>query len=459
MGARPAILVVDDDEFVRDMLVRGLASRGHAAVGFASADEALAHLASRDADLMLTDLRMPGMDGLELLRRARAIDPDLQVIMMTGYASPETAVEAMKAGASDYIAKPDNLEEISLRVERALRERDLARENRSLREELRSGYRGARGARLIGVSPAMRRIFDTIAAVSRNRSNVFIQGETGTGKELVAKAIHYGGPRAGSPFIALNCGSVSKTLLESQLFGHVKGAFTGAIRDTPGFFVAASGGTLFLDEITEVDTEIQAKLLRAIQEREVTPVGGTRPVPVDARIIAATNRDAKKAVQEGILRQDLYYRLSVVVIEIPPLRERTEDIAALVDYFNEKLSSEYGLEKRTISEAAMKALMSHSWPGNARELENVIERAFALGKGPTIDLEDLPPEIVQARRDGSPPGRGPAGDPGPLRLDEAVRRTLERALDETRGNKTEAARVLGVERKRLYRLLRRYGLA
>lgn len=456
MTARGAILVVDDDQFVREMLVRGLASQGYETTGFASAEEALKHLSANDADILLTDIRMPGMDGIELLRRAKAIDPGLDVIMMTGYASPESAVEAMKAGASDYISKPDNLEELSLRVERVLRERELARENNSLREELRLSYTVGRSSRLIGVSPAMKRIFETIAAVSRNRSNVFIQGETGTGKELVAKAIHYSGPRASKPFIALNCGSVSKTLLESQLFGHVKGAFTGAIRDNPGFFAAASGGTLFLDEITEVDTETQAKLLRAIQEREVTPVGGTQAIPVDVRIIAATNRNAKDAIADGTLRKDLYYRLSVVVIEIPPLRERREDIAALAEYFNEKLSQEYGVQKRTITERAMAALQAYSWPGNVRELENVIERAFALGSGTTIDICDLPEELDPSRRNSAP--QPPTTSTGAPRLEDAIRQAILRALEETHGNKTEAARVLGVERKKLYRLLHKYGL-
>ena len=367
----------------------------------------------------------------------------------------------MRSGARDYLTKPFNLDEVILRIERVLQERRLSRENRSLREELKLNYDIGNGARLIGVSHAMQSVFKTISLVSPNCCNVLIHGETGTGKELVAKAIHYSGPRADKPFIALNCGSVSKTLLESQLFGHVKGAFTDAIKDTTGYFVAAEGGTLFLDEITEMDTETQVKLLRAIQEREVTHVGGTKPVPFDVRIVAATNRNAHLAAEEGALRQDLYYRLSVVVIELPPLRDRREDIPALVGYFNARLSEEYGLAPRDISKEAMDLLKRYAWLGNVRQLENVIERAFALGRGPEIGPEDLPPEIR-----GSAASSG-GGSPTPVRsepppatppLEQAEREIVLRALEEAGGNKVRAARLLGIKRKRLYRLLHKHGL-
>jgi transcriptional regulator with PAS, ATPase and Fis domain len=298
----------------------------------------------------------------------------------------------------------------------------------------------------------MKRVYEAITAVAGNRSNVLIQGETGTGKELVARAVHYGGTRAEKPFIALNCGSVSKTLLESQLFGHVKGAFTGAIKDSPGYFVAAAGGTLFLDEITEIDTETQVRLLRAIQEHEVTPVGGTTPLAVDVRIVAATNRDLSAAVEDGLLRRDLYYRLSVVVIEIPPLRQRREDIPELIAYFNEHLSAEYGLSPREISPAAMELLLQHEWPGNVRELENVIERAFALGNGAAIDVADLPTTITTRRE----PGPETCGPVKTLQSTEEL--LVRRALAEAGGNKSLAARTLGIDRKRLYRMIRRFGL-
>jgi DNA-binding NtrC family response regulator len=456
-----AILVVDDEEMVRAPLVRNLSSFGYETHEAASADEALLMLSTKDVDLLITDVRMPGMDGIELLRRAKATSPDLEVIVMTAYASVDAAVEAMKLGARDYITKPFTRDEVLLRIERVLRERELSRENRTLREALRAGYDVGRGARLIGTSPSMKSIFETISAVSQNRSNVIVQGKTGTGKELVAKAIHYSGQRRDEPFVALNCGSVSKTLLESQLFGHVRGAFTGAVKDNPGFFVAAEGGTLFLDEITEVDTETQVRLLRAIQEREVTPVGGTKPVPFDVRIIAATNRNTQEAVEEGALRQDLYYRLSVVVIELPPLRDRREDIAALVDYFNARLSAEYGLAPREICEQAMRLLQRYDWPGNVRELENVIERAFALGHGRVIGPEDMPAELCG---EAPPPGMGASASSGrgalleACSLEEGEREMVRRALEEAGGNRAKAARILGIKRTRIYRLLHKHGL-
>ena len=471
------ILVVDDQEMVRTALVRLLAAQGYDSLAAPSADEALQVLAGSkpggaSVDLMLTDLRMPGMGGLELLRRAHAVAPDLPVMVITGYATVDSAVEAMKLGARDYITKPYGKEEVLLRVERVLKECNLSREVHSLREALKRGYDVGRGAHLIGTSGTMQHLFELIAAVSRNRSTVLIQGETGTGKELVAKAIHFSGPRSEGPFLCLNCGSVSRTLLESQLFGHVKGAFTGAVKDNPGFFVAAGGGTFFLDEITEVDTETQVKLLRAIQEREVTPVGGTKPVSFDVRIIAATNRDARQAVEETALRSDLYYRLSVVVIELPPLRERREDIGALVDYFNARMSAEYSLAPRDVSEDAMRLLQWYDWPGNVRQLENVIERAFALGQGPVIGPEDLPPEIAGlldrprngrqglAQRGGESAGEVTRNEPSPgaCTLAEVERATILRALQEAGGNKSKAARILGIARKRLYRVLHKHGL-
>jgi len=488
-NSNPLVLIVDDDEAICLLLEKALSLQGHRVRSVQTAGEALTIVTTSTVDLVLADLCMPEMDGITLLKRAKASHPDLPVIVMTGNASIDTAVKAMKCGACDYIAKPFDIDEVFVRVQRALKENALSRENRELREELGRGYDISRGARLIGSSEAMTSVFETIAQVSQNRSNVLIQGETGTGKEVVAKAIHYSGQRARRPFIALNCGSVSKSLLESQLFGHVKGAFTGAVKDTPGFFVAANGGTLLLDEITEIDTETQVKLLRAVQEREVTPVGGTRPVSIDVRIIAATNRDLRQAVEEGVLRQDLYYRLSVVVIELPPLRERRADIETLVAYFNGRLSEEYGLAPRVISAEAMDALRSYDWPGNVRELENVVERAFALGRGLSIDPNDLPADISRASRARPRRGlsafaqagsdtqaaepavmpasrheaRGRAGDAEDtpelsMQLDGAERALILRALDESGGNKSKAARILGVGRNRLYRLLHKHCL-
>jgi len=332
----------------------------------------------------------------------------------------------------------------------------------------------------------MLRVFDVIARVARNSSSVLVQGETGTGKELVARAIHFSGPRAAKPFVALNCGGISKSLLESALFGHVRGAFTGAIKDNPGYFVAAEGGTLLLDEITEVDADMQVKLLRALQEREATPVGGTKPIPFDVRIIAATNRDARQAMEKGVLRQDLYYRLAVVVIDLPPLREQTRDIGMLVNYFNARLSAEHGIAPRKIPERVLRLLQRHRWPGNVRELENVMERAFVLGNGPAMVVEDLPPEISRVAGGRAPSLVRPAltgaageratarpvvqeeareprhGQPDPRAepetLAECERASILRAIEAAGGNKVKAARLLSIDRKRLYRLLHKHGL-
>jgi len=447
------VLVVDDDASVRNVLAIALRKWGADVTTATNGNEALSHAQRRAFDLVVSDVRMPGMDGHELLARLKALCPDTDVLIVTAYGSIESAVQAMREGAADYITKPFSVDEVYVRVERIVGNRRLRERNRELQTGHREGFDIHRGCSLIGSSPAMQRVYDSVQAVAGNRSNVLIQGETGTGKELVAKAIHYSGPRANEPFVALNCGSVSKSLLESQLFGHVKGAFTGAIRDNPGFFVAAQGGTLFLDEVTEVDTETQVRLLRAIQEREVTPVGGAKPVTVDVRIVAATNRDARAAVDDGVLRQDLYYRLAVVVIDLPPLRERGDDVVLLVNHFNERLSAEYGLAPRDVAPAALEVLARHTWPGNVRELENVIERVFALGSGRIIEPSHLPPEITS-------PGRASGSDPRSLpTLQDSQAELVRRALEESGGNKSKAARKLGIDRKRLYRLIRRYGLS
>ncbi len=450
---RKRVLVVDDDQSVRDLLEQAVDSWGLAVKAVSDGQAALEELQKADYAVMITDIAMPVMNGHELLRGAKAADASLQVIMVTAYGSVPSAVQAMRDGAFDYITKPFNLDELRLRLERAFEEKHLKDENVRLREEVRRGYDIGTGAKLIGSSAAMQGVYRTIAAVSHNRSNVLVQGPTGTGKELVAKAIHYSGPRAKKPFLPVNCGSISRSLLESQLFGHEKGAFTGAIADNPGFFVAAGGGTIFLDEVTEVDLDLQAKLLRVIQEKEVTPVGGTRPRPVDVRIVAATNRDAKRAMSEGVLRTDLYFRLGVVIIEIPPLRERREDVIALAEYFNARFGEEYAIGPKKMQRDVLERLEQYDWPGNVRELENVIERAFALSRGPTIALEDLPGEV---RGGGS--GTAGAGQGGVPTLARSEKMLVERAMKEAAGNKAKAARMLAIDRKRLYRLLRRHKL-
>ncbi len=444
-------LVVDDDPTVREMLVRALEGWGFSVKAVAGGHEALEELHKSNYAVMLTDIAMPAMDGHELLRRAKAADSSLQVIMITGYGSIPSTVQAMRDGAFDYVTKPFELEEIRFRVERALEERGLRDENVRLREELRKGYDICAGAKLIGSSPAMQEIYETILAVSQNNANVLIEGPTGTGKELVAKAIHYSGPRAKARFLPVDCGSMSRTLLVSQLFGHLKGAFTGAVADNPGFFVAAEGGTLFLDEVTEMDPDLQVKLLRAIQEKEVTPVGATHPRAVDVRIVAATNRDVKEAMNEGRLRSDLYYRLGVVVIRISPLRERREDVVALAEYFNGRFAEEYGVAPKKVEPQALECLKQYAWPGNVRQLENVVEQAFALSRRPTITLDDLPGEL---RGGGETVAWVAEGIPTLAGSEKAL---VEHAMEEAGGNKSRAARMLGIDRKKLYRLLSRHG--
>lgn len=481
--SKPVILVVDDEPVVRTVVARGLSAANYEVLEAESAQSALALLSTTPVNVIVTDLKMPGMNGIDLLRRAKAVAPQTGLILMTAFASVETAVEAMKAGASDYLTKPLNLEEMVLRVERLLREQKLAEENLRLRGEVSGHYDLRRNSPIIYSSEVMQDVLKTAALVSTNRSNVLIHGDTGTGKELVARCIHFSGPRANAPFVAVNCGSMSKSLLESQLFGHIKGAFTGAIADNPGFFMAADGGTLFLDEITEIDEEMQVRLLRAVQEREVIPVGGTKPVRTDVRIVAATNRDAQEAMQDGSFRRDLFYRLSVVSIRMPPLHERTDDIKLLADFFSSRLSREYGLAPRSFTREALDVLESHGWPGNVRELENVVERAFALGCGPTIGIEHLPPELMSGTgapgRDRSDVRRAPpplaSAQPGSDRargahsvaetamperpsLEEAERATIIRALDESGNNRSAAARLLGINRKKFYRLLHKHGL-
>jgi len=394
---------------------------------------------------------MPVMDGMTLLREMQGRGGTPVTIVLTGHGTIQSAVEAMRLGAADYLIKPCNPDELLIVVERQLETRELRREVTRLTQELR---KHDRYGEIIGKSPAMRDIYRVIEAVSRNKSNVLLHGENGTGKELVARTIHKKSPLADRPFLAVNCGALADTLLESQLFGHRKGAFTGAIEDHDGVFQAAEGGTLFLDEIAEIPLPLQVKFLRAIQEKEVTPLGSTRAVQVDVRIIAATNRDLETAVQEGSFRTDLFYRLNVVAIHIPPLRDRPQDIPLLIDHFIGEFSQSYGVEPKRVTPEAQKRLVDYSWPGNIRELQNVIERAFALSGDPVIGEQDLPPRLL-----------APVGGPGmdaelsdPLPFDELERLNILAALRKSGGNKNEAARLLHIDRQRLYRKLEKYGL-
>lgn len=445
------LLVEDEPNMVRT-LARILGRRGHQVDSAAHGEEALRLLEKEPYDLVITDLNMPVMDGMQLLREMRARGLQPATLILTGHGTIQSAVEAMKLGAGDYLIKPCHPEELLLVVSRLLELRALRREVRELRRVVREE---TRFGELIGRSPAMREVYRIIDAVSQNKSNVLVCGENGTGKELVARTIHQRGPWKERPFLAVNCGALSETLLESQLFGHRRGAFTGAVEDHEGVFQAAHGGTLFLDEITEIPLSLQVKFLRAIQEREVTPLGSTRPVKFEVRLIAATNRDIEEAVRRGSFRSDLFYRLNVVSIHLPPLRERPEDIPLLVEHFVVRFSRDYGVEPKAVAPAAMQKLLDYHWPGNIRELQNVIERAFALSRAPAIEVEDLPAAI----RNGAPPvWQGREDEEGFPTLAEVERRAVAAALARAGGNKAEAARLLGIDRQRLYRKLEKYGL-
>src|ERR671931_2130669 len=381
------VLVVDDERSMRELLAIMLKQAGHEVRVADGGEAAIRALQSHTFDLVITDLRMRQVDGLAVLRAAKEHSPQTVVLVVTAFASTETAVEAMKLGAYDYLTKPFKLDEIKLTIANALERKRLQDENRALKRQLR---RERSFENFIGKSRQMLDIFDTIRKAAESVSTVLVTGESGTGKELVARAIHDESPRRNGPFVSVNCGAIPETLMESELFGHVKGAFTGAVADTIGLFSAAAGGTLFLDEITEVPPAVQVKLLRAIQEREIRRVGDARDVKVDVRLIAASNRDLVKAVADGVLREDLYYRLNGIPIHLPPLRERTEDIPLLVAHFIGRVAKDIGKTVLGITPDALAVLERYHWPGNIRELENVIERAIVLGSGEQITPEAFP---------------------------------------------------------------------
>jgi two-component system NtrC family response regulator len=449
MGAR--ILLVEDEANMARTLAKNLERAGHAVEHAPHGEAALARLRERPFDVVLTDLKMPVMDGMQLLRvlHERGLPP--AVVVLTGYGTIESAVEAMKLGAADYLIKDARPQEILLTIDRVLQVDALRRENARLRAEV-GRLRGF--GELIGQSAAMQAIYRVIDAVAENKSTVLITGESGTGKELVARTIHERGPLADRPFVAINCAGLSETLLDSQLFGHRRGAFTGAVADHDGVFRAAEGGTLFLDEVSEIPLSLQPKFLRALQEREVTPIGASLPVPVDVRLIAATNRDLEAEVRAGRFRTDLFYRLNVVHIELPPLRDRPEDLPLLVEQLVQRFSRQYGVGPKQVTPAALARLTAHSWPGNVRELQNVIERAFALSGADTITAEDLPPALAGP----APSAPAPAEQAEVPTLQEAERRLIAAALRKSGGNKNEAARLLGIDRQRLYRKIEKYGL-
>jgi DNA-binding NtrC family response regulator len=442
-GAR--VLVVDDDQSSRDLLSRILSGAGHRVTAVADGREAIAALdAGEPPDVVISDIRMSEVDGLQVTDAYRARAPDTPVILVTAFGNIDGAVDAIRRGAADYISKPYDVDAIQLVVARALKQRELAAENRSLRRGLREKYRLEN---VVGRSEAMLQVYKTAARVASTDATVLIQGESGTGKELVARAIHAASPRAAGPFVAVDCGAIAEGVLESELFGHARGAFTGAQQARRGLFEEAQGGTLFLDEIGDVGPNLQARLLRALQEGTVRRVGTNEPIAVDVRVVAASNRDLEAAVKEASFRADLYYRLAVVTIRIPPLRERREDIPLLAEHFAHKHGRSEG---SAISPAARDLLVAYDWPGNVRELENVVARALALNPSGVIMPEDLP-EAVHGERPPAP-ARGPDVSDRPT-LEELERRYAAQVLQETGGNKTRAAEVLGIDRKTLYRIL------
>jgi len=441
-----SVLIVDDDAAMRQMLLSLLRERGLPAAEAASADLALEKLRESEFGAVLSDVKMPGRSGIDLVGEVRRLRPETPVILMTAFGSIDAAVEAMRAGAYDYVTKPFEPESVLMTIERALERRALEEENRRLR---RAVDRTASFGELIGQSPAMREIFALIRRVAHGRSSVLITGESGTGKELVARTLHYHGARAEKPFIPINCTAIPEGLLESELFGHVRGAFTGAHSAKRGLFEKANGGTLFLDEIGDLGLALQGKLLRALQDQEIRPVGATEAVKVDVRIVAATNKDLAAEIAAGRFREDLYYRLAVIPIHVPPLRERPEDIPALVDGFVRKHA---GGARRVVTQAALDRLAQRPWRGNARELENAIERALALSDAAEIGAAELPL--------GGAGGEDPADDAEALlrrageerlSLRELDERYIERILRLTGGNKVRAAAILGIDRKTLYR--------
>lgn len=442
------LLIVDDEQTTRELCATVAQQCGMKALTAASAEEALEILEQSAVDIVLTDLKLPASSGIELLQRIRDLHPHIEVMVLTQYGTIDSAVEATRMGALDYVTKPFRLEELRTRLERAAQAVELQQENRLLREQLRT--RPGFGS-LIGMSAKMERVYKLIEKVSQHEYPVLVLGESGTGKELVARSIHFSGPRKDRPFVPVDCSALVPTLIESELFGYVKGAFTGALHAKQGLLEAANGGTLFLDEIGDMPVDLQAKLLRVLQEREVKPVGATERRAIDVRIIAATNRDLETAIRSGNFRQDLYFRLNVVQIKLPPLRERKSDIPLLVTYLLEKFSGVQG-PVRTISDDAMRRLMAYDWPGNVRELENAIERAVALSSGIILHVADLPSNLQYPSSE-----RAPQKDEL-LPLDELERRAILRTLRETGGDKLAAARMLGIGKTTLYRKLKQYRL-
>ncbi len=450
--AHTTVLVVEDDAAMRDLLFESLSEEGYQVETAPGGRAGIERVRSGGIDLLITDVKMPDLDGLDALQEIRAIASDRappHIIVVTAFGSIETAIKAVKLGAYDYITKPFEIDALLLAVDKALNERQLRREVARLRREVARPYQFDH---LIGRSSAMQAVFLLLRRLTSSSTNVLITGESGTGKELVARAIHYNSPRAKRPFVAVNCAAIPDTLLESELFGYKRGAFTDARTDRAGMFVEAEGGTLFLDEIGDLSPSLQAKLLRVIQEREIRPLGANRPEKVDVRVLSATHRNLEQRIQEGGFREDLFYRLNVIQVALPPLRERTEDLLLLADHFLAEAARRSNKPVASFDETALKALCNYPWPGNVRELENVIERAVALGESSLLTPDDLPSQVRQRRTSDVLAGAILRD----LTLAQLEREYIERMLQAEGGNKTRAAQRLGLDRKTLYRKLEEY---
>ncbi len=453
-GLKPSVLIVDDESGILDSLNILLRNEGFSPRLAHGGKEGLEKISEMSPDIVLTDIRMPNVTGVEILAAAREADPDVPVILMTAQATLQSAMQAVNAGAFYYIQKPFRNDELVAILRRAAEHRNLRAENKSLKQAIRRAER-AGGPRPVGTSKSWLDVLRLVETVAPTDSTVLIQGESGTGKEVIARYIHELSTRTEGPFLSINCGALPESLLESELFGHVKGSFTGAVKDKIGLFGASSKGTFFLDEIGETTPATQVKLLRALQHREVIPVGATEAIPVDTRLVAATNRDLDEEIRAGNFRSDLYYRLNVIAIHLPPLRQRQDDIPILAEHFLQRIAGLRGEEPKRLSGAAREALIDYAWPGNVRELENALERSIILTAGPEIDVPALPERVTQRRAEPLVSTRTP---PNPT-LDAVERAYIMWVLQTENGNKSRAAEVLGIDPSTLYRKLSRYGVA
>jgi len=439
--AKPKLLLVDDDKNALDGLVKILTHDGYPVSGVLSGYEALSLLSKKNFDIIVTDMKLPGIGGLSLIHEIRKKEESVAIVVITAYSSVKTAVEAIKCGADDYLTKPINIEELKLVLEKIWERQQLIAQNRMLKEKLKDKYKSSG---LVGSTPQMKQIFHMIADVAPSTASILILGETGTGKELVANALHCQSDRACMPFVALHCAALSEGVLESELFGHEKGAFTGAVQARKGRFEMADGGTLFLDEVGEMSLKVQVKLLRVLEKGEFERVGGEKTLKVDVRLITATNRNLEKEVSEGRFREDLFYRLNVITIHLPSLRERKDDIPILSNFFVIKYTKKYKKEIKGFAPEAMEALCAYHWPGNVRELENVVERAIVLCKKNTISVEHLPRNVVPDKDDMSVI-KIPVG----ISLKEAEKEIIQKTLQMTHGSKKEASKILGISNRKI----------